>query len=56
MATNTHNALHIKKKIAPLDYKPDVNCIFVNTKTGARVSIPSILVVALREGKVELIT
>jgi len=56
MTTNTHNALHIKKKIQPLDYKPDANCVFINVKTGARVNIPSILVVALREGKVELIT
>ena len=54
MPTNTHNALHIKRKIRPEDYRRDQNLVIVNPKTGKKHTFPTALIVALREGLVSL--
>lgn len=53
MRAHTHNELKLKKQLAPRDYKRDPNCKLV-LKDGREVVLPAILLVALREGKVEL--
>jgi len=54
MRNTSHNALCVKKKIAPSDYNDDENCTLVSAKTGNRVVIPVILMKALRDGTIKL--
>lgn len=53
MQMHRHNALHVKKRLAPKDYRRDPNCKIVRPD-GREVVLPAILIIALREGKVEL--
>jgi len=48
------NALHIKRKLKPSDYRRDTELVIVNPKTGERFTFPTTLIVALRAGLVEL--
>ena len=48
------NALHIKRKLRPSDYRRDAELVIVNPKTGERFTFPTTLIVALRAGLVEL--
>ena len=54
MRTNTHNALHIKCKIRPKDYRQDENVVIRNPKTGVSHTFPVDLVLALQSGLIEL--
>ena len=54
MRTNTHNALHIKCKISPRDYRQDENVAIVNPKTGISHTFPVDLVLALQSGLIKL--
>ena len=54
MIVHSTNALHIKRKIRPSDYRRDQSLVIINAKTGQRHTFPTSLIVALREGLVEI--
>jgi len=54
MRTNTHNALHIKRELAPKDYKRSEECKVIRPD-GTEVVLPTFLIVAIREGKVKVL-
>jgi len=52
--TNTHNGLHIKRELAPKDYKRSEECKVIRPD-GTEVVLPTFLIVAIREGKVKVL-
>ena len=54
MKAHTHNELKIKREIRPEDYRRDQSLVIVNPKTGVRHTFPTCLIIALRNGLVEL--
>ena len=55
MQTNTHNALHVKRKIRPADYRRDQTLTIVNPITGVSHTFPTELIRAVRSGAVKVI-
>ena len=56
MTTNSNNALRVKRKLRPKDYKRDPNCRMLNRKSGKMVTIPVILIQAVRAGQLRLVS
>ena len=54
MRVHSNNALHIKRKLRPSDYRRDESLVIINVKTGKRHTFPTSLIIALREGLVEI--
>ena len=54
MISHTHNMLHVKKKIRPVDYNDDPNCKIV-TIGGREVVLPVVLIKAVRAGLLKVV-
>ncbi len=53
MNVNGHNALHIKRKIRPADYRRDPNCKIINPRTKVEVTLPVEVIEMIRNGEVK---
>lgn len=54
MRVHSTNAMHIKRKLNPSDYRRDAELVIVDPKTGKRFTFPTTLIVAIRSGLVEV--
>lgn len=55
MQMSSHNELKIKKKLSPVDYRPDSTCRIRNPKTGLDVTLPTEVIKMLRNGEARFV-